>query len=204
MDPENAVATGAAPARPDRHARFVIESRRSRLTVQAFATGILSAMGHNPTLSMRVLEGEVSFDAERGEAAGLRLAIQAGSVEVIDDIRDGDRREIEKVTKNDVLETGKYPEITYTASAIAVSKLGDALYAATANGELSFHGVTRNQTVTARIVGLGEMLRVSGDFALKQSDFEIKPVSVAGGAMKLKDELKFTFELMARRQEAAG
>ena len=29
---------------------------------------------------------------------------------------------------------------------------------------------------------MGEMLRASGDFTLKQSDYQIKPVSVAGGA----------------------
>jgi polyisoprenoid-binding protein YceI len=111
---------------------------------------------------------------------------------------------MERITKDDVLEVAKYPLITYEASTIAVSNLGDGLFAATANGELSFHGVTRNQTVAARIMGSGEMLRASGDFALKQSDFQIKPVSVAGGALKLKDELKFTFELIARRQEAGG
>jgi hypothetical protein len=45
------------------------------------------------------------------------------------------------------------------------------------------------------------MLRASGDFSLSQSDYAIKPVSVAGGALKVKDELKFDFEIVARRQE---
>ena len=37
---------------------------------------------------------------------------------------------------------------------------------------------------------LGNMLRASGEFSLNQTDFGIKLVSVAGGALKLKDELK--------------
>jgi hypothetical protein len=45
------------------------------------------------------------------------------------------------------------------------------------------------------------MLRASGDFILKQSDYGIKPVIVAGGALKLKDELKFSFEMVARAKE---
>jgi hypothetical protein len=45
------------------------------------------------------------------------------------------------------------------------------------------------------------MLRASGDFALDQTDYNIKLVSVAGGALKLKDELKFSFEILARKQE---
>jgi hypothetical protein len=45
------------------------------------------------------------------------------------------------------------------------------------------------------------MLRASGDFILRQADYQIKLVSVAGGALKLKDELKFSFEIVARKQE---
>ena len=39
------------------------------------------------------------------------------------------------------------------------------------------------------------------NFRLRQSDYGIKPVSFAGGALRLKDELKFNFELVARQQE---
>jgi hypothetical protein len=48
---------------------------------------------------------------------------------------------------------------------------------------------------------MGAMLRISGEFSLRQSDYGIKPVSFAGGALRLKDELKFNFELVARGQE---
>ncbi len=69
------------------------------------------------------------------------------------------------------------------------------------NGDLTLHGVTRSQPIAARVALLGSMLRASGDFTLSQSDYNIKLVSVAGGALKLKDELKFSFEIVARRQE---
>jgi len=44
------------------------------------------------------------------------------------------------------------------------------------------------------------MLRAFGDFTIRQSDYRIKLASVAGGALKLKDELKFTFDIVARRK----
>jgi hypothetical protein len=40
-------------------------------------------------------------------------------------------------------------------------------------------------------------MRAKGAFTLKQSSFGIKPVSVAGGTIKVKDELKFTFDIVA-------
>jgi polyisoprenoid-binding protein YceI len=206
MDSGDGVVTRAAsvPAPAGTRARFVIDARRSRFTVQAFAGGILSAMGHNPTVGIRTFSGELEFDPVALEAGVLRLTIQSGSLEILDDISDKDRREMERVMKNDVLEVARYPQITFEAAAISVTRLDGALYSATLSGNLSFHGVSRNQPVTCRIVDSGEMLRASGDFILRQSDYQIKPVSVAGGALKLKDELKFAFEIIARRQEPSA
>ena len=56
-------------------------------------------------------------------------------------------------------------------------------------------------TIAVRVALFGSMLRASGDFSLDQTDYNIKLVSVAGGALKLKDELKFSFEIVARKQE---
>jgi polyisoprenoid-binding protein YceI len=79
--------------------------------------------------------------------------------------------------------------------------MGDALYSAALNGNLTLHGVTRRQPINVRVTLLGSMLRVSGGFLLSQTDYNIKPVSVAGGALKLKDELKLSFEIVARKPE---
>ena len=181
--------------------RFVFDAKRSRFTVQAFATGFLSAMGHNPTIAIRTFSGEVEFDPEALEACGLRLTIQAASLSVQDDISDKDRCEIERVMKREVLEVEKYPEITYQASPISVSKLDGSAYIANLTGDLKLHGVTRKQPLTVRIAVLGTTLRASGSFAINQSDYQIKPVSVAAGALKVKDELKFAFDVVAQGQE---
>ncbi|MGC1297364.1 MAG: YceI family protein, partial [Alloacidobacterium sp.] len=130
-----------------------------------------------------------------------QLAIKTSSLGVRDDISDKDRREIERLMNQEVLETAKFPEILYKASSISVTKMSDMLYAATINGNLTLHGVTRSRPVTARVSLLGSMLRASGDFTLDQTDYGIKLVSVAGGALNVKDELKFSFEIVARRQE---
>ena len=39
-----------------------------------------------------------------------------------------------------------------------------------------------------------------GDFSIKQSDYDIRPVSAAGGTIKLKDELKLSFDIAARKE----
>jgi polyisoprenoid-binding protein YceI len=158
-------------------------------------------MGHNPKIGIGKFSGEVDFSPDDLQGEGFCLAIEASSLSVQDDISDKDRREIERLMNEQVLEVNKYPDILYQASVASNSSLGASLYSAALNGSLSFHGVTRNQPVTARVAMFGEMLRASGDFTLRQSDYQVKPVVVAGGALKLKDELKFSFEMVARLRQ---
>lgn len=191
---------GVAPAETATE-RYVIDGRTSRFTVRAFATGLLASMGHNPTIGIRDFSGEVKFNPDQLEAGSFRLLVKASSLSVQDDISDKDRREIERLMNQEVLETAKFPEILYEASSISITKIGDTLYSATLNGDLTLHGVTRRLPINARITPLGSMLRASGEFPLDQSEFNIKPVSVAGGALKLKDGVKFSFEIVARRRE---
>ncbi len=180
---------------------YVVDARASRLTVQAFATGMLAAMGHNPRIGIRTFSGEVDFNPESAEAGRFRLLMQANSLSVLDDVSDKDRREMERMMNDQVLEVAKYPDVLYEAAAASVTRLEGALYSARLDGNLTFHGATRTQPVTARIADFAEMLRASGEFTLMQSDYGIKPISVAGGALKVKDELKFSFEMVLRKKE---
>jgi polyisoprenoid-binding protein YceI len=198
---ERAIANGQMETANATLLHYVVDARASRFTVQAFASGILSAMGHNPKIGIRTFTGEVDFNAEALQANRLRLSIKANSLSVLDDISDKDRREIESAMNEQVLESSRYPDIVYEAAAVTVNRLEGSLYSAVLMGALSFHGISRNQSVTARIAVFDEMLRSSGEFTLNQSDYGIKPFSVAGGALKVKDELKFSFEMVARKQE---
>jgi polyisoprenoid-binding protein YceI len=181
-------------------AHYIVDAKASKFTVQAFATGILSAVGHNPTLGIRNFNGDVHFSPEVLQGSGFHLGVRAASLSVQDDVSDKDRREIERLMNEQVLEVAKYPEIIYEAPVISITKLGDSLYSAVLDGNLTLHGVSCRQQVTARIAVFGTMLRASGDFTLKQTDYQIKLISVAGGAIKLKDELKLSFEMVAREQ----
>jgi polyisoprenoid-binding protein YceI len=181
-------------------AHYIVDAKASKFTVQAFATGILSAVGHNPTLGIRNFSGDVRFAPEVLQGSGFHLSVGAASLSVQDDLSDKDRREIERLMNEQVLEVAKYPEIIYEAPVISITKLGDSLYSAVLDGNLTLHGVTCRQRVTARIAVFGAMLRASGDFTLQQTDYQIKLISVAGGAIKLKDELKVSFEMVARER----
>ena len=181
--------------------RYTIDSRISRFTVRVFASGMLSAFGHSPTIAIRDFGGEAQFNPDRLESASLHVTVKAGSLTVTDDISDKDRREIEREMQDSVLESAKYPEIVYDCSRVSVDNPGNGQYSITLQGNLSLHGVTRGLTIPARVAVTGDMLRAFGEFSLRQSDYNIKPISAIGGGLKVKDEVKFSFDIVARKQE---
>jgi polyisoprenoid-binding protein YceI len=176
---------------------YRIDSKPSRFTVQVSAAGLLSAFGHNPVIAVRNFSGEARFQPDTLESACLRVVVQAASLEVSGDVSDKDRREIESTMQDRVLESTAYPEIVFQSSTVKVSPAGPGQFRVEAAGQLSLHGVTREQVVSARVTVGPDRLRASGQFALHQTDYGIELVSVAGGALKVKDELKCSFDILA-------
>jgi polyisoprenoid-binding protein YceI len=181
--------------------QYLLDKSVSRFTVRVFAGGMLSALGHSPTLAIRDFAGEASFDSMTPSQASLRLKIRADSIEVTDDVSTKDRLEIESTMQQKVLETSKFQEIVYEGAGISAEPVSDGRYKVAMKGGLSLHGVTRGFPVTMQVTLNGDMMRAYGEFSLRQSEYSIKPITVARGALKVKDELKFAFDIVARKQE---
>jgi polyisoprenoid-binding protein YceI len=181
-------------------AHYVTDARASQFTVQVFAGGLLSSFGHNPTLAIRDFAGEAEVNPEEVERSSLKLTIQAASLTVRDDISGKDRGEMERAMREEVLETSSYPEIVYECSNLTATKAGEGQYSVTLHGDLTMHGSTQPQPIAARVALSGDSLRAFGNFTVRQTDYGLKLFSAAGGAMKVKDELKFSFNIVARKR----
>jgi polyisoprenoid-binding protein YceI len=180
---------------------YVIETKGSTFTVKAFATGLLSALGHSPTIAVPDFEGEIFLNSDAVEQSSLRMVIHSASLTVTGDVSGKDREEINGRMHEEVLESDSFPDVVYECSRGSASKTGEGQYWVALNGDLTLHGVTRSQPVSARVSVNGTTLRAAGEFSVRQSDYEIRPVSALGGAVRLKDELKLFFDISARKQE---
>ena len=179
---------------------YVTDARASQFTVQVSAGGLLSAFGHSPTIAIRDFSGAAEVDLEDISHSSLKVTIKPDSLAVRDDISDKDRREIERTMKMEILETDAYPEIVYECSKIDTNKAGEGQYSVTLNGDLTMHGITHTEPVTARVAVTGDSLRAFGSFSLLQTDYDLKLVTIAGGALKVKNVLKFSFNIVARKK----
>lgn len=191
-----------APLTEDTAIRHVFDAGEGTLVVQAFATGLLSAFAHNPKIAVRRFDGNVDFTPGAPLLAGarMRLRIQADSLQVVEDMSDKDREEIHRRMCEQVFDVDNFPEIVYQCSKVTASGIGDRYWVAL-QGELTMRGVTRPVPVAAKVLLNGDSLRASGEFTLRQSDFHIPPVTAAAGTIRVKDEVKCTFDILARRQK---
>ena len=178
--------------------RYHIDAGQSDFTVHASVGGLLSGFGHNHNIAIKDISGETQFTDGAVVPASLRMRIRADSLKVIDKVSDGDRQTIEKTMREQVLETGKYPEITFNSTTIEVIKNSDTQYQGNIWGDLTLHGVTHNVFIKAQLTFDQKTLRARGEFALKMTDYSIKPPSVAGGTITVKDTLKFNFNILSQ------
>ena len=189
--------TAADHFRPDA-VRLRIDEGRSQLTIRAFTGGLLSSFAHDHTIAARSLSGEARFTPGSLSEASLHLTVSAGSLVVVDKISEKDRREIEHRMREEVLESARYPEITFRSTGVQAERTSADQYTVRIEGDLSLHGVTRRHTIVAQVTTAGRTLRARGEFRLRQSDYKIRPPSVGMGTIKVKDALKLSFDITAR------
>jgi polyisoprenoid-binding protein YceI len=181
--------------------RYMVNTSASQFTVQAFASGLIAAVAHSPKIAIRDWTAVAKTDADSLMGISLRVRVRAASLEVLDELRDDDRREIHRVMNQEVLETAIYPEIVYDSTEVMVDKLKEDSYRLNVRGTLALHGVSNELDFVAQ-ASLGvDSVRAYGVFTVLQSDYNIRIASIAGGTLKLQDELKFSFYVLARKSE---
>lgn len=166
-----------------------IDAAHSMMTVKVFKAGALAAFGHDHEISAPIESGTVDATAKRVE-----LKVRAGALRVRDPkASDSDRAQIQKTMVGpEVLDTERYPEIAFRATAAEAA--GPNAWRIT--GQLTLHGETRPVTVEVREEGG----RYVGSASLRQSEFGIKPVKVAGGTVKVKDEVRLEFQIQLEHE----
>lgn len=181
-------------------AHYRLSAADSKFTAQAFAEGLFSAFGHDPIIGIKDFSGDATFVSPTFENASLELRINSASLSVIDKVKPKDRDELERTMRNDVLEVSKFPDIVFRSTNVTLSRIVEGRYRVRVIGDLTLHGVTQaNLWISGEVLVTDGELRAKGEFPIRQTDYKIKPVSVAGGTLKVKNEVKCTFDIVACR-----
>ena len=161
-----------------------IDSAGSKLLVHAFKSGLFSGFADNHEVEASIADGTIDEDAPR-----VNFVIDSRRMKVLDPQLPPDKRQQvqERMLGPDVLDSARFPKITFESTKVERVGQGELLV----GGRLSLHGVTRSIFLNVR----NEGGRYVGSCNLKQRDFGIMPISIAGGTVKVKDELKIDFDI---------
>lgn len=162
-----------------------IDTQRSAITIHVGKAGLFSAAGHEHWVSAPIAAGELSDSGPQS----VRFMVDARSMRVKPDRKVGakDEAEIQDTMQRKVLESERYPQIQFRSSNVFTVAEGSWRI----SGTLTLHGVTKPVSVDAKREGDA----YTGNARIKQTDFGIQPVSIAGGAIKVKNELEIHFEV---------
>jgi polyisoprenoid-binding protein YceI len=165
-----------------------IDVRRSAITIHVRKAGLLSAAGHEHWISAPISSGSI----RESPTPHVEFTVETAKMTVKPDPKVDAKTQalIQKDMEEITLETSKFPEISFRSSRI--DKLADGQWKVA--GDLSLHGVTKPVSLTVQRTG--EAYTVHS--VLKQTDFGIKPITVGGGMIKVKNEVEIDFQIFRR------
>src|SRR5580698_3685586 len=125
--------------------QYSIDPKASQFTVQAFASGLISSVAHSPKIAIRGYTAGVTFVPDTLADAKLKVVVKTATLEVLDELRDSDRRELHRVMYDEVLETKRFPEVVFESSSISADRLKENLSRVNVEGRLVLHGISNSQ-----------------------------------------------------------
>jgi polyisoprenoid-binding protein YceI len=180
-------------------ARYRLDASQSRFMVRAFAGGLLWFKGHDHFIAVHDFTGEAQLAPGANPPASLQMTIRADSlVETRDVFTEQQKQIINRELREIVLETNKYPEITFKSTDVTGALAGNQ-FETKIGGDLTLHGVTRRIVIPAQVTLSGDTIRARGEFTVSRNDYNVKATSAVHGLVRVRDKLKFTFDIVARR-----
>lgn len=205
--PQSSPPLPPAPAADVRGVRlYTVDPDASEVRIHVYRGGSLARLGHNHVMTSRHLVGRI-WTHKILERCGFELEFPVAEL-IVDDpqaraeagrefpgeIPPSDRAATHKnMLGPAVLDVLRYPKIALRSVHIGGSTLQPDITA-----RISIKGVERDLRIPATVSIADRRLTATGEFDILQSDFGIKPFSVALGALTVQDRLHIVFKIVAR------
>jgi polyisoprenoid-binding protein YceI len=177
--------------------RYRLDSSQSKFIAHALAGGLLWFKGHDHLVAVREFTGEAQLTPDSITPASLEITAKAGSmVETNSVFTDQQKQIINKELREIVLQPDQFPDITFRSISVTGKAAGANQYDLKITGDLTLHGVTRQIIIPTHITITGNDLRAQGEFSIDRDDFKVKATSAAHGLVRVRNKIKFTFDIV--------
>jgi len=180
--------------------RYRLDDSQSKFIAHADAGGLLWFKGHDHLIAVRDFSGEAQLAPDSITAASLEFTAKTESmVETSSVFTEPQKQIINKELREIVLEPSKYPDIVFRSTSVTGKATSANHYDLNITGNLTLHGVTRQIKIPTTVLLTGRELRGTGEFSIDRSDFNVKATSAFHGLVRVRDKVKFTFDIVGHQ-----
>jgi polyisoprenoid-binding protein YceI len=181
--------------------RYQLDASQSKFIAHALAGGLLWFKGHDHVVAVRDFTGEAQLTPNSITPASLLITAKTASmVETSSVFTEPQKQIINKELREIVLLPDQYPEIVFKSTNVTGKVTAPNQYDLKIAGDLTLHGVTRPITIPTKVTVTGNELRAQGEFSISRDDFKVKATSAVHGLVRVKDRVKFTFDIVGHQQ----
>jgi len=191
---------GQAKARPTQAKPrvFTFDASASEINVLLTQEGLIKRLHPTHRVVAKSFSGRIELPKDETKMTAQMEAEAKTMTNMDTTMGEFERKEFHAVLRNTVLEADKFPSIKFVSVSISeLQKTGDKR-SFTINGDLTLHGVTKRVAFPVNATVSEKELRATGEAKLKQSDFEMKPFEKGLGLIKIGDEMKVAFTVVAK------
>lgn len=182
-------------------ATYAVVESKSSVQVHVGKSGAFSFAGHKHEVQAPV-SGTVTADPKSLSGSSVNLTFATGRLRVLPEGEPtGDAPKVEATMHGPkVLDAVRFPEIHFKSKKVTGQALSSGGYDLSLVGDLSLHGATQEITVPVKVTLDGRTLTAVGQTTLRHDQFGMKPVSAGGGTVRVANEIKIEFKIVAEQK----
>jgi polyisoprenoid-binding protein YceI len=167
----------------------------SRFEVKTGKGGLFGFAGHSHVIRARAFSGAVVYYPHAATRSHLQITVLTDSLEVLTPPDTAEIRKVTETMRTETLHIDQYHEIRLVSKELTPTAHGFHMI-----GAFTLVGQTRDVPIDLSVTAGVDTLRAQATFAIKQTDFGIKPFSGGpAGTVKVADRVTFTIEAVAVR-----
>lgn len=181
---------------------YILDNQKGKFIAHAFAGGLLWFKGHDHYLAARDFSGQVDLTPATVTPASLRLVVKANSLEETGTVFTEEQKKIiNKEVHDIVLHPDQYPEIIFQSTSVTAKPAAAGQYDLKIVGNLTLHGVTRQETIPVKLSLSDNDLQAVGSFSIDRGDYKVKATSAFHGLVRVRDKVRFEFDIVGHRRQ---
>ncbi|HKQ78139.1 MAG TPA: YceI family protein [Blastocatellia bacterium] len=193
------VSLAQRPKQSPKTRAYTIDLAQSQVTATLTQEGFIARRYPSHRVEVKNFNGKIEVSEKDETAVEVEVEADSKSLTNVDqDMSEFERKEFHSVVNDQVLESGKFPRIKFVSVSVSDAQKSGEKRSFTLNGDLTLRDVTKRVSFPVTVTIANDQLRAIGEAKFKQSDFGIKPYSGKLGLIKVGDEVKVNFAIVAK------